>query len=55
MKWNKGIKPKAARILAFMVSKSGKSFKEIKGDKEGRWKLGSVFATKHTKEVVDVK
>ena len=30
-------------------------FKQIKRYKEGKWKPGSVFVTKHIKEVMDVK
>lgn len=42
-------------ILARMVSKSGKAFQEIKADKEGKWKPGSVYVVKHIKDIVDVK
>ena len=47
VKWNKLTKTKAVHILACIVSKSGKGFKEIKAGKEGRQKPGSVFVTQY--------
>ena len=46
------MKSKAVYILEFMLSKYGKVLKEIKVDKKEIWKPGSVFVTKHIKEVL---
>ena len=46
---------KKIRILACMVSSSGKTFKEIIPEKEGRWNPGSIYAAKKIKDVLSVK
>ena len=38
-----------------MVSASRKAFQELKPEKGGRWKPGSVFVVKHIKDVEDVR
>ena len=49
------MKPKEVWILASIVLASGKAFKELKLEKDGKWKPGSVFAVKDFTVVVGVQ
>ena len=53
--WGKVQKSKKARILARMVSESGKDFQEVKPEMGGRRKPGYVFVVKYVSDILDVK
>ena len=55
MKYNNDIKPNNVSILSRILSASGKSFKEIHPEKDGRRKPNSVYLVNHIKSVLTVR